>query len=113
MGIQTEFNPDLALRKAGTEGRKRGECIPANLREGQVYSFLKRGQRNYWLEGEIPLRTTEGNQRLSRPIAAITILYVTHHLIKGEVHTEGKYRVEEIFNPEDPKIHFEGMSRVR
>ena len=113
MGIQTEFNPDLALRKAGTEGRRRGECIPANLREREVYSFLKKGQRNYWLESEIPLRTTEGNQRLSRPIAAITILYVTHHLIKGEVYSEGKYRVEEIFDPADTRIHFEGMERIK
>ena len=113
MGISTEFNSDLALRKAGTDGRKRGECIPADIREGKVYSFLKRGQRNYWLEGEIPLRTTEGNQRLSRPLAAITILYVTHHLINGEIYSEGKYKVEKIFNPEDPRIHFEGMERIK
>ena len=58
MGIQVEFNPDLALRNISefTSGnRKESECIPENLQTGETYDFLKHGQRNYWLEGEIPL----------------------------------------------------------
>ena len=62
MCIQVEFNPDLALRhinefEAGR--RKEAECIPATLQEGEAYLFLKQGQRNYWLEGEIPLLETK------------------------------------------------------
>jgi hypothetical protein len=52
MGIQVEFNPDLALRdisefKKGN--RKEEECIPENLEAGKIYPFLKKDQRNYWL----------------------------------------------------------------
>ncbi len=50
MGIQVEFNPDLALRAFGTEGREWEECLPEELIRGEVYLFLKKGQRNYWLE---------------------------------------------------------------
>ena len=53
MGIQTEYNPDLALRDI-TEfkngNRKNEECIPENLESGQIYEFLKEGQRNYWIQ---------------------------------------------------------------
>jgi len=46
MGIQVEFNPDLALRdiseyKAGR--RKLEECVPEVLEEGRVHDFLKKG----------------------------------------------------------------------
>jgi len=62
MGIQIEFNPDLALRniseyKKGK--RKREECIPEKLQKGKIYNFLKESQRNYWLEGELPLLETK------------------------------------------------------
>ena len=43
MGIQIEFNPDLALRKFGTEGREINECLPEKLEIGKVYNFLKQG----------------------------------------------------------------------
>jgi len=123
MGIQVEFNPDLALRniKEYKEGRrKKEECIPENLEAGKIYPFLKKGQRLYWFsddpfwsKGEMPLCETTGNQRLSRPLASIKILEVTHFLEKGEVWTKGKYKVIEVFDPKDPKIHFEAMKRVR
>lgn len=115
MGIQVEFNPDLALRnisefKEGKRGVK--ECIPENLEAGVVYNFLKRGQRNYYLTGEIPLVETDGNQQLSRPLASIVILEATHLILNKEVYTHGKYKVIEIFDPDDLTVHFEGFARI-
>lgn len=115
MGIQTEYNPDLALRnisefKKGS--RKMEECIPENLKAGQIYEFLKKGQRNYWIEGEIPLLETKGNQQLSRPLASIIILEATHFLLNGEPWTKGKYKIVDVFDPKDSKVHFNGFARV-
>jgi hypothetical protein len=115
MGIMVEFNPDLALRniaefKAGK--RKLEECIPERLETGKTYQFLKSGQRNYWLAGQVPLVETKGNQQLSRPLAAVEILEATHFLLDGVPYTKGKYRVVEVFNPHDSKIHFDGFTRV-
>lgn len=115
MGIQIEFNPDLALRCMSEyeEGRRRfEECIPEKLEFGKTYYFLKKGQRNYWLEGEIPLVETKGNQELSRPLASVIILSVTHYLEGNESYTKGQYVVVDVFNPEDPEIHFEGLDRI-
>lgn len=112
MGIKVEFNPDLALRNISEHragNRKIEECIPEVLTVGQVYDFLKSGQRNYWLFGEIPLIETKGNEVLSRPRASIVIIEATHFL-DGEMFTRGKYKVIEIFN--DDKIYFEGLDRV-
>lgn len=114
MGIQVEFNPDLALRdithyKKGE--RTLEECIPEDLEVGQTYEFLKKGQRNYWLQGETPLLKTEGNQQLSRPLASIVILEATHFLKGDEAYTRGKYLVKEVFNPDDPTVHFESYAR--
>ena len=114
MGIQVEFNPDLALRNISeykNGNRKIEECIPEKLENGKVYPFLKKGQRNYWLFGEVPLLETKGNQKLSRPKASIIILEATHFIENKEVYTKGKYKVVEVFN--DDKIHFEGFKRVR
>jgi len=99
MGICVEFNPDLALRNIshyddGTRLFK--ECIPRDLEEGRVYEFLKSGQRNYWLEGEIALLETAGQGRLSDPLASIVMLEATHFVKDGEVWTRGKYRVERV-----------------
>ncbi len=113
MGIPVEFNPDLALRnidhfKKGE--RDKEECIPENLEEGQVHTFLKKGQRLYWLFGEVPLVETKGNQNLSKPLASIIILESTHFLKDGETYTKGKYKVIEVFN--DDKIHFNGFNKI-
>ena len=96
MGIQVEFNPDLALRDYSefeNGNKKEEECIPKNIEEGKIYNFLKKGQRNYWLEGELPLLETKGNQKLSSPIASIIILEVTHLIINNQLWTKGKYKV--------------------
>ena len=122
MGIQVEFNPDLALRdiseyKSGK--RKEAECIPENLKAGEVFEFLKSGQRLFWLSesefwggGQIPLCKTNGKEELSRPLASIKILEATHFLENGEVWTKGKYKVVEVFDEDDPKIHFEACKRI-
>ena len=115
MGIQVEFNPDLALRNIRefqTGRRKNEECIPAYLESGKVYNFLKEGLRNYWLQGELPLLETKGNQKLSRPKASIVILETTHFLIESKPYTKGKYKVIEIFNDKDSKIHFESYKKI-
>jgi hypothetical protein len=95
MGIAVEFNPDLALRdisefKAGR--RKIEECIPEKMEIGQVYEFLKKGQRLYyfsddefWGKGQIPLAEAYGDGRCSRPLASVKFLEVTHFLENGEV----------------------------
>jgi len=115
MGIQTEYNPDLALRNflEFKEGRRlKEECMPEQLLNGQVYDFLKKGQRNYWLEGEIPLLETKGNSVLSKPLASIIILEATHFLFNGEPYTKGKYKVVLVFDANDSKIYFNGFSKV-
>ena len=112
MGIQIEFNPDLALRKFGTENRLEEECLPKKLIPGEKHQFLKKGQRNYWIEGEIPLLETNGNQKLSRPLASITILKSTHFLKYEEPHTKGTYLINEVYDIKKKRIHFEGMKKI-
>ncbi len=109
MGIQVEFNPDLALRKYRTLKRLEEECLPENIEAGKVHQFLKEGQRNYWLAGEIPLLETKGHQNLSCPLASIRILSATHFLREGKVFTKGRYQVIEVYYIKDRTIHFEGM----
>jgi len=113
MGIQVEYNPDLALRailEHESGRRKKEECIPVPLEAGKAYSFLKSGQRNYWLHGEIPLLETKGGGDLSKPIASIRIIEATHFMHGGEVYTRGVYEVVEIFN--DESIHFNGFAKI-
>ncbi len=113
MGIKVEFNPDLALRNFSEfekGNRKIEECIPKNLKNGEIYDFLKKEQRNYWLEGELPLLETKGGGILSDPLASIVILEATHFRENGEIFTKGKYKVIEIFK--DKKIHFNGFKKV-
>lgn len=113
MGIQVEFNPDLALRNISeykSDNKLIEECIPETLEINNSYPFLKRGQRLYWLHGEIPLIETKGEGILSRPKASIIILEATHILQNGEIWTKGIYKVVEIFT--DNAIHFETFDRV-
>ncbi|MDD5197906.1 MAG: hypothetical protein PHN60_03530 [Candidatus Gracilibacteria bacterium] len=113
MGIQIEFNPDLALRNISefaNNKRKIEECIPENLEVGRMYPFLKRDQRNYWLLGEIPLIETQGNGNLSRPKASIIILEATHFVDNNTLYTRGFYKVIEVFK--DDAVHFECFDRV-
>lgn len=114
MGIQVEFNPDLALRNISeykVGNRKVEECVPQELAVGKKYPFLKFGMRNYWLEGELPLLETKGEGNLSNPLASIVILEVTHFLIDNKPWTKGLYVVKEVFS--DNKVHFDGFKKVK
>jgi hypothetical protein len=123
MGIQIEFNTDLCLRNISEfkEGRrKKEECTPEKLEAGKVYEFLKKGQRifwfndtDFWSKGEFPLCETNGNEEISRPIASIRMIEVTHFMENGEVFTKGKYNVVEVFDPDNPKIQFESCRRIK
>ncbi|MDP7141638.1 MAG: hypothetical protein QF506_04750 [Candidatus Woesearchaeota archaeon] len=116
MGIVVEFNPDLALRDYSEfekGNRKEEECIPKNLEAGKVFDFLKKDQRNYWLFGEIPLRETKGNQVLGKPIASVIILEATHFLEGKEMFTRGKYKVVDVFDPNDKTPKFDGLDRIK
>ena len=114
MGIKVEFNPDLALRNFSVceKGeRKAEECIPRTLEVGKSYTFLKEGQRLYWLEGEFPLRETQGNQNLSRPVASIIIKEVVHFMQDEKLFTRGTYEVKKVFDL-DSAPYFEGFEKV-
>jgi hypothetical protein len=113
MGIVVEFNPDLALRDIGefkAGRRQEAECVPSVLEAGKKYLFLKRGQRNYWLQGELPLVETKGNQELSKPLASIVIEEVVHKMIDGEVWTRGVYRVVKVLDQDE--MYFNGFGLV-
>jgi len=116
MGIQVEFNPDLCLRdikEFKEDRRKEEECIPENLEAGKVYDFLKKGQRNFWLLGEIPLRETKGDGILGKPIASVIILEVVHFLENGEMFTKGRYKIVDVFDPNDKTPKFDGLDRIK
>lgn len=116
MGIQVEFNPDLALRniKEYKEGkRKIEECVPEKLEKGKIYNFLKADQRHYCMICQSPLVETKGGGKLSKELAAVRILEVTHFFDEdGKVWTKGKYQVEDVFDPEDNRINFQNCTRV-
>jgi hypothetical protein len=114
MGIQVEFNPDLALRDINeykNGNRELEECIPEDIEINREYNFLKKGQRNYWLFGEIPLLETKGEGNLSKPKASIIILEAVHFIKNGEIYTKGKYKVIEVYK-DDKNIHFNGFAKV-
>ncbi|HYE60051.1 MAG TPA: hypothetical protein VEA18_02620 [Candidatus Kapabacteria bacterium] len=113
MGIQVEFNPDLCLRPYTeyTAGRrKKEECVPETLHPGERHAFLKKDQRLFWLDGELPLRTTAGNGVLSRPLASIIIEEATHCKMHNERWTKGWYRIIEVYT--DTAIHFDGLEKI-
>jgi len=113
MGIKVEFNPDLALRAFNTDGKLPEQCLPIKLEKGKVYPFLKEGLRNYWLDDEVPLLETKGNEILSRPIASIIILESTHFKKDNKFFTKGFFEVIEVFDPNSNKINFESYKRVK
>ena len=110
MGIQIEFNPDLALRRYNSPNKNIEECVPEHIERERAYKFLKRGQRNYWLEGELALVETEGGEKLSAPKASIKITEATHFKEGDNVYTKGKYKVVEVFT--DDQIHFNWLKKI-
>ena len=113
MGIAVEFVPDLCLRLFGSEGRDFKECLPEELVVGKVHNFLKNGQRNFWMLGEFPLRETRGNGVLSKPLASVKLLEVAHFVKDGEVWTCGRYKIVEVYDPSDGKVHFDGLEKIK
>lgn len=106
MPIRVEYNPELALRNISefkNGNRKKDECIPEKLEAREIYPFLKRGQRNFWLYSEVPLVETKGGEIVSAPIASIQILEVTHFMENNEVFTRGSYKVLKILDENDKK----------
>ncbi|MBI4433511.1 hypothetical protein HY632_01955 [Candidatus Uhrbacteria bacterium] len=115
MGASIEFNASLALRVMAEyhAGRRRKEeCVPEVLAVGEVHTFWKSGHRIYRLDLETPLRQTTGNCNVTRPLASVLLLEVTHVLVEGEPVTRGSYRIVERFDPNDPTVHFEGILRA-
>ena len=112
MSIVAEYCPELCLREFGTIGRQAEECLPEKLEINNMYKFLKKGQRHYWLKGENALRKTEGDEKLSRPIASIVFLEVTHFIKDGEVWTRGLYKVVETYDLNDSTVHFETTDKI-
>lgn len=98
MGIEVEFNPELALRKHGTRGRRKEECLPEQIMEGTEYAFLKAGQRNYYMRGDISLVETAGEGMLAAPVANVRIIEATHFTNDGQVFTRGTYRVTKLLD---------------
>jgi len=113
MGIAVEFCPDLALRSFGTVGRKSEECLPKEIVKGKVFNFLKEGQRNYWMLGELPLRETKGNSILSRPLASVKFLEVIHFVDEGKIWTKGRYEIIEVYDIKDKAVHFDGLEKIK
>ncbi len=112
MGIAVEFCPDLCLRLFETEGRDSKECLPEKIVVGNIHNFLKKGQRNYWMVGKLPLRETKGNGILSRLLASVKFLEVAHFLKDGAVWTCGRYEIMEVYDLSDEKIHFDGLEKI-
>lgn len=113
MGIIAEYNPELCLREFNTPEKLSDECLPEKLEPNKIYKFLKKGQRHYWLEGEIALRITNGNKQISKPVASIIILESTHFIKNNELWTKGTYNVIETYNLNDLTIHFETTSKIK
>jgi len=113
MGINVEFTPDLCLRsieesRNGSRGIE--ECLPENIREGESYPYLKKGQRHFFLQYEMPLRETKGGGVLSRPLAAVMIREATHFMTEGEIWTRGTYAVSKVIEPGE--IYFDGLEPI-
>ncbi|MBN2479218.1 MAG: hypothetical protein JXA94_03235 [Parachlamydiales bacterium] len=114
MPINMLFAPDLVLRnylEFEKGNKKELECIPNNLKEGAVYSFLKVGQRAYWLDGEQPLLMKKEEGSLSAPIASILILEVTHFKENDVIYTKGKYKVLKILKKNE--VYFNGCEPIK
>ena len=74
---------------------------------GASHGFRKEGQRNYWLDGVVPLYETEGNGNFSLPLAAIEIIEVKHRKEEDCIWTTGKYRIIE--RCKENRFYFNGM----
>ena len=82
MGINIEFNPDLALRnieefKKG--GRKEKECVPEQLEVGKTYPFLKKGAKIVWADIDLKTRVVTAKtieQCITEKTKAIVVVHL-------------------------------------
>lgn len=113
MPINMQFAPDLVLRDISeykTGKKQKDECVPLKLQEGSSYSFLKTGQRAYWLDGEQPLLLKREDGSLSAPIASLIITEVTHFKIDGNIWTKGIYYVKKVI--QQGEVYFNGCEPI-
>ena len=111
MGIQVEFNPDLALRDIShhREGKRSlEECLPKLLREGATHHFKKKGQRNYYFLEPVPLLETK--EINDYPPSSRRYYSGSNSLLKRIMYTKGRYRIEKVFDPASLEVYFEGMN---
>ncbi len=109
-----QFAPDLVLRDFSehlAETKQKEECIPKELKQEKTYSFLKTGQRAYWLDGEQPLVRKHTDGSLSAPIASIIITEVTHFKLDGKIWTKGYYLIHKVL--ENGEIYFNGCEPIK
>ena len=59
MGIRVEFNPDLALRAFGTQGRLKTECLPKRLSAGDKRGSQKAKRKTGKLAAKRPNQKPE------------------------------------------------------
>ena len=108
-----KFAPDLVLRNFSEfkkQQKKKEECIPKNLEENKTYTFLKNGQRAYWLEGEQPLLEKSETGKVSKPIASVIILEATHFMENAKIYTKGKYKVVKVLKKDE--VYFNGCEPI-
>jgi len=114
MSINMRFAPDLVLRNFSEHlsgDKKKEECIPQNMKDGETYDFLKVGQRAYWLDGEQPLLEKSVSGEISPPIASVIILEATHFKEGGKIWTRGKYLVKKVLK--DGEVYFNGCEPIK
>lgn len=114
MSINIRFAPDLVLRDFSEHlsgNKKDEECVPKSMKSGQVYSFLKLGQRVYWLDGEQPLLKKSVDGKISPPIASVVVLEYTHFKEREQIWTKGKYRIVKVLK--NGEIYFNGCDPIK
>ena len=92
-GVEIELNKELHLRAHGSSERKAEECLPEFLREGNTHDLLKKGQRNYHMVGDIPLKEVGVGEEV---LASVRITKAIHCLYEGDIWTKGSYRIVNI-----------------
>lgn len=114
MSINVRFAPDLVLRNFSEHlsgAKQKEECIPQDLKKDGVYSFLKKGQRVYWLDGEQPLLEKSIDDEISPPIASVILLEATHFKEGGKIWTRGKYKVKKLLAKGE--VYFNGCEPIK
>ncbi len=107
MGLQVEFNSELALRAPEAQTPSEHERIPKELIRSTRHQFVKSGHRVFPLGKSIDLLVTDGTTR-SKPIGRVRIVeysvtsdrtYLSAIGRKSDkVVTRGLYVIEEVYH---------------